>query len=46
LGFWGRFGDLDYFCSAYKMIFGKAVAPLKKDVEIILRRSQPPLRRR
>jgi uncharacterized protein len=41
-----RFGDLDYFCSAYKMIFGKAVAPLKKDVEIILRRSQPPLRRR
>jgi uncharacterized protein len=28
-----RFEDLDYFCTAYKMIFGKAVGPLKKEVE-------------
>ncbi|MCL4401935.1 MAG: radical SAM protein, partial [Acidobacteria bacterium] len=27
-----RFEDLDYFCAAYKMIFGKAVPPLKKEV--------------
>jgi uncharacterized protein len=27
-----RFGDLDYFCGAYKMIFGKAVGPLKREV--------------
>ncbi len=29
----GRFEDLDWFCSAYKMIFGKAAAPLRRDVE-------------
>jgi uncharacterized protein len=28
-----RFEDLDYFCSAYKMIFAKVTGPLKKDVE-------------
>jgi uncharacterized protein len=28
-----RFDDLDYFCQAYKMIFDKAVEPLRKDVE-------------
>ena len=28
-----NFNDLDYFCAAYKMIFAKSVAPLKKDVE-------------
>jgi uncharacterized protein len=33
-----RFEDLDYFCGAYKMIFAKSVAPLKKDVEKILAR--------
>ena len=27
-----RFEDLDYFCASYKMIFAKAVAPLKKEV--------------
>lgn len=27
-----QFEDLDYFCSAYKMIFGKAVDPLRRDV--------------
>jgi uncharacterized protein len=36
-----RFEDLDYFCEAYKMMFDKSVGPLKKDVEQILRRSQP-----
>jgi uncharacterized protein len=28
-----RFEDLDYFCSAYKMIFAKATGPLRKEVE-------------
>jgi uncharacterized protein len=28
----GNFEDLDYFCAAYKMIFGKACEPLKKEV--------------
>jgi uncharacterized protein len=27
------FDDLDYFCQAYKMIFDKAVVPLRKEVE-------------
>ena len=27
------FEDLDWFCSAYKMIFAKAAAPLRRDVE-------------
>jgi uncharacterized protein len=31
------FDDLDYFCAAYKMIFKRAVDPLKKDVESITR---------
>jgi len=26
-----RFEDLDYFCAAYKMIYAKAVGPLRKD---------------
>ena len=34
----GSFDDLDYFCNAYKMIFGKAVGPLKKEVENLLAR--------
>jgi uncharacterized protein len=33
-----RFEDLDYFCSAYKMIFAKSVEPLKRDVAKILGR--------
>jgi uncharacterized protein len=36
-----RFEDLDYFCSAYKMIFAKATGPLKREVERILRRRAP-----
>lgn len=28
-----NFEDLDYFCGAYKMIFDKAVGPLRKEVE-------------
>ncbi len=31
-----NFNDLDYFCSSYKMIFGKAVGPLKKEVAKML----------
>ena len=27
-----QFGDLDYFCAAYKMIFAKSVAPLKREL--------------
>ena len=30
-----QFEDLDYFCAAYKMIFRKAVEPLKKEVRRI-----------
>lgn len=33
-----RFEDLDYFCSAYKMIFAKSVDPLKREVAKILGR--------
>ena len=33
-----NFEDLDYFCSAYKMIFAKAVGPLKKEVTKLLGR--------
>jgi uncharacterized protein len=32
------FEDLDYFCAAYKMIFGKSVAPLRLEVEKLMRR--------
>ena len=32
----GSFDDLDYFCGAYKMIFRKAVGPLRKEVQRIL----------
>lgn len=33
-----RFEDLDYFCSAYKMIFAKSVGPLQREVAKILGR--------
>jgi uncharacterized protein len=33
-----RFEDLDYFCSAYKMIFAKATGPLRQEVEKLVRR--------
>ena len=36
-----QFQDLDYFCSAYKMIFSKAAGPLRKEVERILGRHAP-----
>ena len=29
----GSFEDLDYFCAAYKMIFARIAAPLRKEVE-------------
>lgn len=32
----GQFEDLDYFCQAYKMIYARAVGPLKKEVEKLL----------
>lgn len=35
-----NFEDLDYFCGAYKMIFDKAVGPLKKEVEKLTGRSR------
>lgn len=28
-----QFGDLDYFCAAYKMIFVKTVGPLKRELD-------------
>lgn len=31
-----NFNDLDHFCQAYKMIFAKAVGPLRKDLAKIL----------
>lgn len=31
-----RFEDLDYFCRAYKMIFGRATGPLRREVERLL----------
>lgn len=36
-----RFGDLDYFCAAYKMIFSKAVPPLRREVEKLTGASAP-----
>ncbi len=32
----GRFEDLDYFCAAYKMIYAKALGPLRKEVAKLL----------
>ncbi len=29
----GRFEDLDYFCASYKMVYAKALGPLRKEVE-------------
>lgn len=37
-----RFEDLDYFCAAYKMIYARAVGPLKREVEKILGRASEP----
>ncbi len=35
-----NFADLDYFCQSYKMIYSKAVGPLKKEVEKLMARQQ------
>jgi serine-type anaerobic sulfatase-maturating enzyme len=35
----GSFNDLDYFCAAYKMIFRRAVGPLKQEVQRIMHRA-------
>ena len=37
-----RFEDLDYFCQAYKMIFARAAAPLRREVEKLLGSRQAP----
>ncbi len=34
-----RFEDLDYFCAAYKMIYGRSVEPLRKEVARIMART-------
>jgi uncharacterized protein len=39
----GQFEELDYFCSAYKMIYAKAVGPLRKEVEKLLGHAAPEL---
>jgi uncharacterized protein len=31
-----RFDDLDYFCQAYKMIFGRSVEPLREEVKRLM----------
>jgi len=38
----GKPGDLDYFCEAYRMVFGKTVGPLREEVRKLL--SGPPSR--
>lgn len=37
-GRYGRFEDLDYYCTSYKMLFGRNVGKLTKEVEKIMRR--------
>ncbi len=36
-----RFEDLDYFCEAYKMIYARCTAPLRREVEMLLGRREP-----
>jgi uncharacterized protein len=36
-----RFEDLDYFCQAYKMIFGKSVEPLRAEVRRMMAQAEP-----
>jgi serine-type anaerobic sulfatase-maturating enzyme len=40
-----RFEDLDYFCRAYKMIFGKSVEPLRGEVRRLAAQASAPARR-
>lgn len=35
-----RFEDLDYFCQAYKMIYGRSVEPLRAEVKKIMARGR------
>ena len=39
-----QFDDLDYFCAAYKMIYARAVEPLRKEVKQLLARQGAPAR--
>jgi len=36
-----RFGDLDYFCAAYKMIFAKSVGLLRRELDRLAHRTVP-----
>jgi uncharacterized protein len=38
-----RFEELDYFCQAYKMIYSRAVGPLRQDLRKILGHAPPDL---
>ncbi len=35
-----KFEDLDYFCSAYKMVYAKTLGPLKQEVDKLMSRQQ------
>jgi uncharacterized protein len=37
----GDFAELDYFCQAYKMIFGKSVEPLRAEVKKLMQNQRP-----
>jgi len=37
-----KFEDLDYFCETYRMIFGKAVEPLRREVERLMQGHRRP----
>lgn len=37
-GPYGRFEDLDYFCSSYKMVFARCTGPLRREVSKLLGR--------
>jgi uncharacterized protein len=37
----GDFAELDYFCQAYKMIFGKSVEPLRAEVRKLMQNQRP-----
>jgi uncharacterized protein len=39
---YGRFEDLDYFCTAYKMIFDKCEGPLRSEINRLFARDRNP----
>ncbi|MEO8026110.1 MAG: anaerobic sulfatase maturase [Bryobacteraceae bacterium] len=39
----GDFTELDYFCQAYKMIYGRSVGPLRDDLKKLFGREMPDL---